>query len=201
MNDQINFEEDATPASQNTLPVVTAARRMYSLAQGIFEREQEIKKMHAELQLIERDQIPSMMEELGVAELPLSDGSVLKVADFIEANIPTEAAISKEKDPEARQDKQERREAAFKWLRENNSGAVIKKEVSVDLGKTEDEVVKNLRAAIDQFGFQSEQTEGVHAATLKKLLKEKMEAGVDIPFDTFAIYAGKKASIKPPKKS
>jgi hypothetical protein len=200
MTDTINFEEDAGSSNKNVLPVVVAARKMIALEKRIVEMADQLKSLTEEHRQIQVDQIPTLMEELGVLELPLDNGYSIKVGDFIEATIPTESAISKEKDPEARVQKQERREACFLWLRQNNSGAVIKKQIGIDLGKTEDDKAIEVRKAITELGFDSEQTEAVHAATLKKLLKEKLAAGVDIPFDTFAIYVGKKASIKPPKK-
>lgn len=196
---EINFEQDATPENANTLPAVNAARQMMKLAGEIVDLEKLTKEKKEQMRMIERDQLPSMLEEMGVSELPLADGYIISIKDIIEANIPSESAISKEKDPEVRQEKIDRRAECHAWLRANNSGAIIKKQLSVDLGKVSDEIVQQVKEAILEAGFNPEQTEAVHNATLKKLLKEKMEKGDDVPFDTFSIFAGKKASIKPPK--
>ena len=80
-----------------------------------------MKSLKSEIQKVSGDIIPTMMSEMGLAELKLHDGSHLKVSTSYRATI-TEA----------------NKEAAFNWLRENGLGDIIKNEISVSFGRNED---------------------------------------------------------------
>jgi len=68
------------------------------------------------------------------------------------------------------------REKAFNWLRQNGLGDIIKNEISVSFGRNEDNKVEPM--------------------TLKALVRERIEAGKEMPTEIFNIFVGNKTTIK-----
>ena len=120
-----------------------------------------------------------MMSEMGLSELKLQDGSHLKVSTSYRATI-TEA----------------NKESAFNWLRENGLGDIIKNEISVSFGRNEDNKAADYAELAKGQGFQPTQKMKVEPMTLKALVRERIEAGKDMPTEIFGIFSENKTTIK-----
>ena len=108
----INFEQDQQDAMKKTDGVQSLAdqvERLETCDDRIADLENDLKMMKKQRDHISGEVIPTMMSEMGLAELKLHDGSHLKVSTSYRATI-TEA----------------NKEAAFNWLRENGLGDIIK---------------------------------------------------------------------------
>ena len=117
----IDFEKDQQEVLDKTTNVNKLAdkiREMQAVQKAIELDEEQIKQKKKHLEHISGEVIPTMMAEMGLAELKLHDGSHLKVSTSYRATI-TEA----------------NKEAAFNWLRENGLGDIIKNEISVSFGR------------------------------------------------------------------
>ena len=123
--------------------------------------------------------IPTMMSEMGLAELKLHDGSHLKVSTSYRATI-TEA----------------NKEAAFNWLRNNGLGDIIKNEILVSFGRNEDNKAADYAALAQERGYQPTQKLKVEPMTLKALVRERIENGKDMPPDIFNVFVGNRTTIK-----
>ena len=79
---EINFEADQQDAMSKTENIQSLADQV-SMLEGLHKRietsENNIKDLKKEYQRISGEVIPTMMSEMGLAELKLSDGSHLKV--------------------------------------------------------------------------------------------------------------------------
>ena len=84
-------------------------------------KEKELKELKRKVELVSGEVIPTMMQEMNISTLQLADGSSVEVKPVYGASIP----IAK-------------REEAFKWLRDNDLGDLIKNEVTVAFGRGED---------------------------------------------------------------
>ena len=107
----IDFEKDQQDAMKKTEGIQSLAdqvERLEDLEERLRLQEDEIKGTKAQIQKVSGDIIPTMMSEMGLAELKLHDGSHLKVSTSYRATI-TEA----------------NKEAAFNWLRNNGLGDII----------------------------------------------------------------------------
>ena len=82
------------------------------------------------------------------------------------------------------------------WLRDNNGESLIKNQVSVELGKDSAEQAEKIMSVITKHGLEPKQSESVHPATLSAHVREHIEKGTDVPFETLSIYNGRKATIK-----
>ncbi len=116
---------------------------------------------------------------MGLSELKLQDGSHLKVSTSYRATITVA-----------------NKEAAFNWLRNNGLGDIIKNEISVSFGRNEDNKAADYAALAQERGFQPTQKLKVEPMTLKALVRERIEAGKDMPTELFNIFVGNKTTIK-----
>ena len=120
----INFEEDQQDLVDKTASIQSLADQI-QLLEGLISRieksENNLKDLKKEHDRLSGEVIPTMMAEMGLAHLKLSDGSTVDVKPNYSASI----SIAN-------------REKAFTWLRENGLGDIIKNEISVSFGRNED---------------------------------------------------------------
>ena len=178
----IDFETDKANVLQKTDHIRSLAdqvERLEGLQKRLELQEDNIKNTKKELERISGEIIPTMMAEMGLAELKLQDGSHLKVSTSYKATI-TEA----------------NREAAFNWLRNNGLGDIIKNEILVSFGRNEDNKAADYAALAQERGYQPTQKLKVEPMTLKALVRERIEAGKEMPTELFNIFVGNKTTIK-----
>ena len=178
----IDFEKDQQDAMKKTDNIQSLAdqvQRLEAMQQQLEIQEDAIKEKKKQIQHISGEVIPTMMSEMGLAELKLHDGSHLKVSTSYRATI-TEA----------------NKEAAFNWLRENGLGDIIKNEISVSFGKNEDNKAADYAELAKGQGFQPTQKMKVEPMTLKALVRERIEAGKEMPTEIFGVFSENKTTIK-----
>jgi len=118
------------------------------------------------------------MQEMNITKLKLKDGASIEVKPFYGANITP--------------DKQE---AAFNWLRDNGLGDIIKNDVTVTFGRGEDNKATAYAVLARGQGYEPVQKIGVHAQTLKAVVRERTESGQDMPADLFNTFVGNQTKI------
>jgi hypothetical protein len=153
--------------------------RLEAMQKQLEIQEEAIKEKKKQIQHISGEVIPTMMSEMGLAELKLHDGSHLKVSTSYKAHI-SEA----------------NKEMAYNWLRENGLGDIIKNEISVSFGRNEDNKAADYAELAKSNGFQPTQKMKVEPMTLKALVRERIEAGKEMPTEIFGVYSENKTTIK-----
>ena len=178
----IDFEKDQQDAMSRTENIQSLADQVQRL-EGVLRRielsENNLKDLKKEHQRISGEVIPTMMSEMGLSELKLQDGSHLKVSTSYRATI-TEA----------------NKETAFNWLRNNGLGDIIKNEISVSFGRNEDNKAADYAELAKGQGVQPTQKMKVEPMTLKALVRERIEAGKDMPTEIFGVFSENKTTIK-----
>ncbi len=175
---------DDAPKPAATLERLTAlAKEATELTSSIDEMTVVLADEQDKLTKILRRHIPEIMEELGMSEFKMVDGSVIAVTNQINAS------ISEDNKP-----------AAFAWLVDNHFDGIIKTKVQSDFGKGEIEEANKAVKALADAGFIAEVSRTVHPATLKSFVKERLEKGDQIPLATFGVFEFKQAKIKPAAK-
>ena len=129
--------------------------------------------------MLSEEIIPTMMTEMSLSSIKLADGSAVEVKPVYGASIPVA-----------------KREEAFKWLRDNGLGDLIKNEVTVSFGRNEDNKAATYAVLAQGQGYQPVQKLKVEPMTLKALVRERIESGREIPSDLFNVYAGSRTTIK-----
>ena len=178
----INFEadqQDAMKKTENIQSLADQVEKLEELQSRLQTQEQIMKDTKKQIERISGEVIPTMMSEMGLAELKLQDGSHLKVSTSYRATI-TEA----------------NKEAAFNWLRNNGLGDIIKNEISVSFGRNEDNKAASYAELAKGQGFQPTQKMKVEPMTLKALVRERIEAGKEMPTEIFGVFTENKTTIK-----
>ena len=178
----IDFEQDQQEVIQKTDNIQTLAdqvEKLNSLQQRIELQESDLKNTKKEFDYLSGEVIPTMMAEMGLSHLKLMDGSSVDVKPNYSASI----SIAN-------------REKAFNWLRDNGLGDIIKNEILVSFGRNEDNKAADYAALAEERGFQPTQKLKVEPMTLKALVRERLEAGKEMPTEIFNIFVGNKTTIK-----
>lgn len=162
--------------------LVKYANEMKSLEKEIADIERELAERNGRLNKISGVIIPDVMDRLGMEEFKLSDGSKVLVKTDIKCGLS-----------------EDRKPAGFAWLRENDYGGIIKTAVSLAFGKGEEQQAKEAVDVLSVAGFNAQIGDSVHPATLKSFVKERIEAGDNIPIDVFGVYEFKQTKIVLPK--
>ena len=178
----IDFEQDQQEVIQKTDNLQTLAdqvEKLNSLQQRIELQEDNLKNTKKEFDYLSGEVIPTMMAEMGLSHLKLMDGSSVDVKPNYSASI----SIAN-------------REKAFNWLRDNGLGDIIKNEILVSFGRNEDNKAADYAALAEERGYQPTQKLKVEPMTLKALVRERLEAGKEMPTEIFNIFVGNKTTIK-----
>ena len=178
----INFEEDQAKVitkTDNIQSLADQVERLENLNQEVKKDEEDLKQKKKNLEHISGEVIPTMMAEMGLSHLKLMDGSSVDVKPNYSANITIA-----------------NRDAAFKWLRDNGLGDIIKNEISVSFGRNEDNKAADYAVLAQERGFQPTQKLKVEPMTLKALVRERIEAGKEMPTELFNVFVGNKTTIK-----
>ena len=182
MKETINFEadqQDLMKKTDNIQSLADQVERLELCNDRIADIEADLKMMKNKRDHISGEVIPTMMTEMGFSELTLKDNTKLKVSTSYKAHI-SEA----------------NKEMAFNWLRENGLGDIIKNEISVSFGRNEDNKAADYAELAKSSGFQPTQKMKVEPMTLKALVRERIEAGKDMPTEIFGVFSENKTTIK-----
>ena len=178
---QINFEEDRTEIldkTDNIDKLANKIKEMQAIQKDILQNEEYLKQRKKDLEQISGEAIPTMLTEMGLSSLKLADGSAVEVKPYYAANILVK-----------------NREAAYSWLRSNGLGDIIKNEITVSFGRNEDNKAAEYANLARGQGFQPTQKLKVEPMTLKALVRERIEAGKDMPMDIFNVFVGNRTKI------
>ena len=178
----IDFETDQQQVIQKTDNIQSLAdqvERLEKMNSGIEKTEESLKEQKKQKDHVSMEVIPTLMSEMGLAELKLIDGSMVTVKPNYSASITVA-----------------NREAAFNWLRNNGLGDIIKNEISVSFGRNEDNKAADYASLAQERGYQPTQKLKVEPMTLKALVRERIEAGKEMPTEIFNIFVGNQTTIK-----
>jgi hypothetical protein len=180
---KINFEVD----QQNSLDassdsdkrsLAEQVEKLRSLEDDIEKVESKLKKLKQDAGVISGEVIPTMMVEMNIKTIKLADGTGVEVKPVYGASIPTA-----------------KKEEAFNWLRNNGLGDLIKNDITVSFGRNEDNKAAQYAVLAQGQGFEPVQKLKVEPMTLKALVRERLEAGQEMPSDLFNVFAGSRTKI------
>ena len=147
-------------------------QKQLDLDSEIENMEETLKDMKRERDILSSETIPTKMQELGINETTMKDGSKVTVKEGFHCRIPKDKI-----------------EEAHTYLRNNDLGDIIKNQVSTSFGTGEDNMAGDLAGYIEQnYGITPEVKESVHPSTLKATLKKRHEEGLTDPDDLFGIF-------------
>jgi|TARA_R100001510_G_C7625820_1_gene185700 hypothetical protein len=155
-------------------------RILSDVTSAISKAEESVKSLKKSRDRYLHDLIPGKMAEMGLDKVEV-DGNKVSLQTFVSGTMP--------KDPLERN-------WALNHLREIGAGDFIKNDVSVSFGVTQDNVAKDLAADLENKGYETSSKTWVEPMTLKKLIRERVEANQEIDLDIFNAHVGTIAKIK-----
>ena len=179
----INLEEDKVDSLANVQTndikqLSEQVIKLRGLEDKLAKQEEELKKTKKDVEVLSGDVIPTMMTEMNISKFSLEDGAGVEVKPVYGASIP-----------------KAKEEEAFNWLRNNGLGDVIKNMITVSFGRNEDNKAANFADLAQGQGYQPTQKLKVEPMTLKALVRERTEKGLEMPTDLFNVFAGNRTKI------
>ena len=172
-------QEEVLDRTEDIKSLAHQVKSLRALEDEVKSDEDALKNKKKELDRISGEVIPTMLAEMGLSQLKLADGSSVDVKPFYSATISVQ-----------------NKDKAYNWLRQNGLGDIIKNEISVSFGRNEDNKAAEYAELAKGRGYQPTQKLKVEPMTLKALVRERIEAGKDMPTEIFSIFVGNKTIIK-----
>jgi hypothetical protein len=177
----INFEADQREDLDSVNEAGSLAEqvvKLQKLEEELLAKEVEAKELKRKVDLVSSEVIPTMMQEMNISTLKLADGTSVEVKPVYGASIPAD-----------------KREDAYTWLRENGLGDLIKNEVTVAFGRSEDNKAQQYAVLAQGQGYEPVQKLKVEPMTLKALVRERIENGLDMPSNLFNLFTSNRTKI------
>lgn len=165
---------------------MTELERVKKLADKLAETDAEVKRLEEELKTakrlrtqLEMEDLPMLMDEIGLHEMVLESGERIKLVEDCNAKIPA-----------CRSDE------AMKWLNDNGFGGMIKTVVSVEFDRGDVDAANEVADKLRQDYPTARAAGTVHWQTLKSFVKEQLEKGANLPHELLGIHTYTKAVIR-----
>tara|TARA_R100000234_G_scaffold58728_3_gene35455 strand:+ start:763 stop:1365 length:603 start_codon:yes stop_codon:yes gene_type:complete len=155
-------------------------RQANTVVQTIGKAEEAVKSLKATRDKYLYDLIPAKMTELGMDKVEV-EGNSVSLTTFVSATMP--------KDPL-------QKDLAIQHLRSIGCGDFIKNKLEVSFGLSQDNEAKALEADLVEAGHDTSAKIWVEPMTLKKLAKERLQAGQEFDTELFNAHIGTVAKIK-----
>ena len=178
----IDYEQDRVQSVTQTDAAKSLSDKVIelkNLEDEIDNAEESLSKLKEKAKYISGIEVPQMMEEMHITKLKLKDGESVEIKKIYGASITPD-----------------NQEKAFTWLRNNGLGDIIKNDVTVTFGRGEDNKAAHYAELAKGQGFQPTQKMKVEPMTLKALVRERIEAGKEMPTEIFGVFSENKTTIK-----
>jgi len=162
-----------------TQDIATSCNKLIETQNEIAQIEEQLKKLKETEREYSEQTIPNLMQQAGVRTLKLTDGTSIEIKPYYAAKIPSSKT-----------------EEAFDWLRSNGFGDLIKNNVTLQFGKSQDQVASDLIGELKKKGHNVSHKEQVHPMTLKTFIKDEIEKGNSVPMETFGVYTSNRTTVK-----
>ncbi len=177
--------------SQNLIvPKDAALGRVQSLVQAQLDLEDRIRALEAELKQskedlvhVQENELPSALQEYGMTDIIMKDGSRISIRQEYYATI-----------------KEEYRAAAFDWLINNGHADLIKHDITTSFTKGQDDEAREVMELLQDNNVDFVDKKHVHPQTLRAFVREQVEDGKPIPLETFSVHVRQVAKIQRERK-
>lgn len=160
------------------------AHRQMALEDALEQLERKRKEIQADLTKVSGEDIPTLLDEAGLSEVRLSDGTKIKVKDDL--RISTTGKW---------------REPINRWLRETGHDDILLNEITIGFGKGEDDQAAEAVAWLQGRRRDFDQKVYVRQPTLKSLINELLADGEEVPLEDLGAFMQRVTSLERPAAS
>jgi hypothetical protein len=172
-------------AGSNVLAALNQkAEELIKLEDDILEKEEELKQLQDRHRQITQFELPELMDAAEQSDIGTKAGHRVQMSETIRASL--------KKHPEE----------ALNYLEENDAGDLIKRTFTIQFDRDDEAWAKKFASdlARRKKPLNSKVERTVHANTLTSWVKSKLEAGEDIPQETFGVFRQRFAKVKRAKE-
>ncbi len=168
----MNYGEDIEPVSIEKLMEINQLALELDMSHAAVETlETQLSQAKGEVRRLSEDVLPEILLNLGHRKpIDLPCGKRIQVADVLKPSIT-----------------ERNKTAAFDWLDKNGHGGIIKREVKVLFDKEREQEAFELADKLRVDKYPVRLGGSVHAGTLKKFVRERLEEGVALP-DSISVH-------------
>lgn len=160
-----------------------ALKRLSNLAEThaalellVDNRENEIHTLKRDRDHIAEQQIPELMEELGIAEFKTTSGLTITVGDKVRCGVLKNAK-------------------GLAWLREHGHGGLVKTAVTVPFARGGEDAAVQLVDRLEGEGLKATAESHVHNQTLGSAVDAMLKDGEDVPLELLGAYLQRRAKV------
>ena len=172
------------------IPTDAALNRVKGLVYLQLDLEDQIKALESQLEAtkasliqVQEVDLPSALQEYGMAEIKMDDDTKITIKQEYYATI-----------------KEEKRSEAFSWLIGNGHADLIKHDITTSFTRGQADEAQRLAELLEENNVNFVDKKHVHPQTLRAFVREQIESGSPIPLETFSVYIRQVAKIKREKK-
>jgi hypothetical protein len=158
--------------------LISLVNQQEALTLSIENAKASLKEREAELKAIATAKIPQLMKDCNISNLSLTSGKSISIKRNYFAKIP----------------KDKTREA-MAWLDVNGYSGAVKRIIAANTPQDENKA-KELKEFLFDNEIDFDINENINAQTLKKIVRETMEEGKEIPLEAFGVYVENISIIK-----
>ena len=147
-----------------------------TLNEEIKEAEQHLDHLVNKRKHIEESLLPDLFSEAGISDITMDDGRKVVLKEFY---------VGSMKNP-----------GTTEWLDRNGFGDLIKNTLTINFGRGENSLSKELKDYLIEKGLGYSDKEAVHHATLRSFINEQIEVNPDFPRELFNVTAIRKVETK-----
>jgi hypothetical protein len=180
--DLSQYEQDAAHAvsDQNILARITLkTRELRAARDDVIAAEEVLKAAQVRARAIEEYELPELMREAGQEKLRTADGFEVELTETLRASIPP-ANLP----------------IALRWLIEHGQASIIKRDIRLQFGKSEDEKADRALHTILDAGFMPQDKQTVHPQTLAAVIRELVSTGVEVPMELLGAHVQAGVKLK-----
>lgn len=185
-----DLKKDVTP--EQLAKITNAARALRRQQMLLADLQRQATDVQAELERISEKELPELMLQAGMQQMPLGNGYTLSLETLV-----FNGSLKSEPKDEA---ERERQAKAFAWLEKYKHGDVIKHTALLSFPREEHAFFKKFMRDLKQRKrpVEAKLRDFVEPQTLKALIKDHQN-DPNFPRDLFGVYEKKAAVIIPPK--
>lgn len=170
-------KEQLTPTELSEITAL--AMQQLELEKDVKAAQEVLDDLTKKLRHVSEVAIPEAMASVGMNSFELENGAKVTIKEDTHPSIRSNYTTQ-----------------ALQFLEERGFGSVIKDQITINLRKGEKPLSRDFAQLAANLGVNMSEKMSVHPGTLKSLVKEQIEKGVDFPEEFFSIFHSKKTIIK-----
>jgi hypothetical protein len=181
---QYEADAKARPSSEAITSLTSLTRRVVEVQREKTRLEAELKRAEEMERELTWNQIPAIMDVIGLKHFELTDGTTIHVGEEIRTSMPKKSAAE-----------------GVAWLDDNGEAGMVKRRFVIAFNRDQTALVNKFKADLARRKVPLAVTieQYVEPPTLKSWVTRKLEEGASIPEKLFGVFRQRIAKVKVPE--